>query len=77
MLLGVGLAFGYAMANYYYSGARPLEATLIFHAAFGLVHVPAAIILFIKRRRMEAPTPLPGQVRDTPAAAADHRYHQV
>jgi uncharacterized membrane protein len=75
MLLAVGIAFGYAMAAYYFAGTRTLEATLIFVFAFGLVHVPAAVILFIKRRR--AQHPLPVQVRKTPAAAADHPHPGV
>lgn len=73
MLLVVGVAFGYVMAAYYFAGARTLEATLIFLSAFGLVHVPAAVILFIKHRRAEKP--LPRQVSTTPDAPAGH--HQT
>jgi hypothetical protein len=47
----VGLAFGYVMAAYY--AGPPSHLPLVFLAGFGAVHVPAAIILFVKRARGE------------------------
>jgi hypothetical protein len=49
VLLVTGIAFGYAAATVY--PLDPGSATLNFLIAFGLVHVPAAIILFIKSAR--------------------------
>ena len=52
-LIAVALVFGYviaANASLIGQGASPL---LVFLAGFGAVHVPAAIILFLKRRRGE------------------------
>lgn len=47
----VGAALGYvAVASYPVQGT---DAVLTFLAGFGVVHVPAAIILFLKRRRGE------------------------
>lgn len=50
LLLITGLAFGYVMATVYVevTGIRQLG---VFLGGFGLVHVPAAFILLIKRRR--------------------------
>lgn len=49
VILGaVGIAFGLVSAGKV-EGA--LSETLVFLMGFGLVHVPAAFILFIKRRR--------------------------
>jgi hypothetical protein len=45
----VGTAFGYVNATS--AGTQGGLALLFFFIGFGLVHVPAAIILFIKRRR--------------------------
>jgi len=50
MLLVVGLAFGYVAATVY-TRTGGLDQVLVFLSGFGAVHVPAAIILFIKRRR--------------------------
>jgi hypothetical protein len=49
VLLVTGIAFGYAAATVY--PLDPGPATLNFLIAFGLVHVPAAFILFIKSAR--------------------------
>jgi hypothetical protein len=46
----VGVALGYVSAAYYPDRA---SAFLAFLAGFGVVHVPAAIILFFKRARGE------------------------
>lgn len=48
MLLVTGLAFGGVMA-FYYTDTAGLMQVLIFASAFGLVHVPAAFILFLKK----------------------------
>ena len=54
LLALVGAAFGYAVAAS--SGAHGLIAVLAFLAGFGVVHLPAAIILFFKRARHEGKT---------------------
>jgi hypothetical protein len=46
VLAVVAAAFGYVMSAYAQTGAG---AWLSFLAGFGAVHVPAAIILFVKR----------------------------
>ena len=51
VLVLVGLAFAYATTAS--SGAKGALAVLAFLTAFGLVHVPAAIILFFKDLRHE------------------------
>jgi cyanate permease len=48
VLLGVGIAVGYVSASYM---SDPLAALLAFLIGFGAVHLPAAMILFIKRGR--------------------------
>src|SRR5262245_43756874 len=48
VLLGVGVALGYVAASEM-SGTVP--ALLAFSIGFGAVHLPAAMILFVKRRR--------------------------
>lgn len=51
LLLILGLLFGWVTSNRY-----PVEGffrALVFLSAFGIVHVPAAFILFIKRQRHE------------------------
>lgn len=50
LLLGTGLAFGFVMAQYYL-GAEGFAWLLAFLIGLGLVHVPAAFILFLKRLR--------------------------
>jgi len=47
----IGIVFGYVTTAA--SGAKGLTALFAFLAGFGIVHVPAAIILFFKRRRRE------------------------
>jgi hypothetical protein len=49
-LLVTGVAFGYAM-TIYYGGAGRWVSLLLFLSGFGLVHVPAAFILFLKQQR--------------------------
>jgi len=46
--IGVGIVMGAAYS------ADPLARLPVFLAGFGLVHVPAAIILFVKRSRGES-----------------------
>lgn len=49
LLLVLGVLFGWVtMSQYPVSGST---AMLVFLSAFGIVHVPAAFILFIKRLR--------------------------
>ena len=50
VLIVVGIAFGYAAAKAFADG-QSIPAWLVFLTGFGLVHLPAAIILFIKRER--------------------------
>jgi hypothetical protein len=47
----VGILFGYVMAASVQTD--PTGDLLIFLAGFGAVHVPSAVILFVKRRRGE------------------------
>lgn len=48
ILLLAGAAFGYTLAQ----GIEPmLQRALVFIHGFGLVHFPAAVILYIKDRR--------------------------
>lgn len=49
VLIAIGIAFGYVGATG--SGAEGRLALLLFLVGFGLVHAPAAIILFVKRSR--------------------------
>ena len=49
VLGAVGVAFGYVSATTL--SYENVPVVLIFLVGFGLVHVPAAIILFIKRER--------------------------
>lgn len=53
LLLATGLAFGFVMAQYYLA-VEGLAWLLAFLSGFGLVHVPAAFILFLKRQRAAA-----------------------
>lgn len=50
ILLIVGLAFGFVVATIY-SNTQGLSSLLAFLLGFGVVHIPAAIILFLKRQR--------------------------
>ncbi|MEX0959325.1 MAG: hypothetical protein WDZ63_08550 [Burkholderiales bacterium] len=52
ILIAVGIAFGYVTTTYY-TPADGVRTLLAFLSAFGLVHVPAAAILFLKRQRGE------------------------
>lgn len=49
LLLGVAIAFGATMAGYYFGG-NAVQRGLVFLGAFGITHVPAAAILFLKHR---------------------------
>lgn len=51
LLITVGAAFGYVLAFYYYPVNNTLQTLLIFLSGFGLVHVPTACILFLKRQQ--------------------------
>lgn len=53
LLICVGLAFGWAVTTVYYPTEGPMKI-LVFLYSFGVVHVPAAFILFIKQRRRRA-----------------------
>lgn len=48
LLVGVGLGW---TATLWIPDASPAVKIVAFLSAFGIVHVPAAVILFIKRRR--------------------------
>lgn len=50
LLLLVALGFGWVMADVY-ATETGLQWWLIFLASFGLVHLPAAVILFLKGQR--------------------------
>lgn len=51
LLLGLGIAFGWVTSQRY--PVQGVTEVLVFLSAFGVVHVPAAVILFIKRQRHE------------------------
>lgn len=50
LLVIVGIGLGLISASYV---ERPVEQVLGFLTGFGFVHVPAAIVLFVKSRRGE------------------------
>lgn len=50
MLIAVGVAFGWSMATVYYP-SEGLQQVMVFLYGFGAVHIPAAGILFLKRRK--------------------------
>ncbi|QCF27011.1 hypothetical protein [Hydrocarboniclastica marina] len=50
LLVTVGLAFGWAVSSVYLDTSG-LETPAAFLGAFGAAHIPAAIILFLKRLR--------------------------
>lgn len=54
VLVLVGVAFGLVSATYFTGPGLP--APLVFLSAFGLAHVPAALILVLKRQRHEQPS---------------------
>ena len=51
LLAGIGVAFGFVMALGY--PGEPALGLLAFLVGFGMVHFPAALILFFKRYRGE------------------------
>jgi len=51
LLALLGVLFGWVMSHRF--AAAGFEGILVFLSAFGVVHVPAAAILFIKRQRHE------------------------
>lgn len=51
LLVVIGTAFGLVNVQIY--AVAPALQVLVFLSAFGVVHVPAAFILFIKRQRHE------------------------
>jgi hypothetical protein len=50
LLVGVGAAFGYVTVRVY-GEVYAAPPALVFVIAFGLVHFPAAVILFLKHER--------------------------
>lgn len=50
VLVVIGVGFGW-VAVVWTIQPEPWSKAIIFLTAFGMVHVPAAVILFIKRRR--------------------------
>lgn len=50
LLLSVGLGLGWAMA-FVYLPVEGAQTWLVFLSAFGVAHIPAAIILFLKKHR--------------------------
>ena len=59
VLVAIGLGFGWAMSEVYLA---PLDAPplLTFIAGFGIVHMPAAFILWLKKKgREQRKTPPP------------------
>jgi hypothetical protein len=50
ILIAVGVAFGIVVSL---STTQTMQKIILFIAAFGMVHVPAAIILLVKEKRGE------------------------
>ncbi len=50
MLLLVGTGFGWAMSQVY-TDSRGIAAVWVFLTSFGAAHLPAAILLWIKKQR--------------------------
>lgn len=50
LLVVIGLLFGWVMASVY-TASSGLQWGLVFLASFGVVHIPAAVILFLKDQR--------------------------
>lgn len=50
LLVSVGLGFGWAMSDVYLD-VEGGAAVTVFLSAFGVAHLPAAIILFLKKQR--------------------------
>lgn len=57
ILIITGLAFGWVVLRRIGSHEDNLMQVLVFLAAWGLVHVPAAIILFLKQQQRNSPNP--------------------
>lgn len=57
ILMVTGLAFGWVVFKRIGSHEDNWMQVLIFLAAWGLVHVPAAIILFLKQQQRNSPNP--------------------
>jgi len=55
ILIMTGVAFGLVAVKQIGSNESSLMLPLIFLAAWGLVHVPAAIILFLKQQQRKKP----------------------
>ena len=55
ILMVTGVAFGLVAVKQIGSTESSLMQLLIFVAAWGLVHVPAAIILFLKQQQRKKP----------------------
>lgn len=51
ILMMTGVAFGFVAVKQIGSNESSLMQLLIFVAAWGLVHIPAAIILFLKQQQ--------------------------
>lgn len=49
ILIATGLAFGYVSATL--STTDPITRTLAFLIGFGVVHAPAAVVLYVKKAR--------------------------
>lgn len=58
VLILIGIAFGYVTA-FQYTESAGLQQALIFLSSFGVVHIPAAFILFLKNIRRRQATPEP------------------
>lgn len=52
VLIGTGIAFGWVMARLY-GVLTELNMVLVFVASVGIVHVPAAAILFVKSQSVD------------------------
>lgn len=55
ILMVTGIAFGLVAVKQIGSAESSLMQLLIFLAAWGLVHIPAAIILFLKQQQRKNP----------------------
>lgn len=55
VLVAVGLGFGWIAMQRTAPDASPTMGFLVFAAAFGLVHTPAAIVLMLKRLQRRDP----------------------
>ena len=55
ILMMTGVAFGFVAVKQIGSDASDWMQLLIFVAAWGLVHIPAALILFLKQQQRKKP----------------------